>query len=606
MACKECNVGTYVKSGHGTSIRDCEVCPEGTNQSIQAGFRACRCKVGYARTDRYGPCFVCLIDKGLDCTNDFRLLAYGYFWYWNFSSANITSYRLFVSNLKDESKNISLYTNYTSEIPSTFRCPRTQSCPNTNGEIQGQCAEGYTGWLCTRCLPGYYSVLNTCIKCPEKSSLILEIGAFVSVCVFICFLFSWQLKRDAKRDRQSRSFLDVVISRVKILLGFYQVVGEIFASVHDISWKGPLVIIGTFISSLELNILRIFVRPRCISEMLVINPKIEFIIGVSCPVVIITIPLCIYQTRKLYLKCKRFFYSATQFYQSNLKNLRTRLITCVIVLLFLFYPPICSVIFELYPRACKTFYLDKDKIYNVTRLRANYDFDCEDLAVYQTCAYIFTGVYVVMFPAVLLYMLWLYVPRTSKPSTSRIDQQNSFSQEEGNHDDELTPLVINDANSRSQPAPLWLSFLCENYKEKYWFWEIIELSRKVTQTLLITLCGWEDRLTVLMTTCISVLFLLLHAWYRPMKESNEQRLQMFSLTVIFINVLVAANDVQEDDYEESISVILILLNILVLVIIVGEVLMTLVVHIKHSKLSKIFVVRFRKFRLRWKRYFSTK
>ncbi|PIK56396.1 hypothetical protein BSL78_06709 [Apostichopus japonicus] len=56
VACKQCNKGTYVKSGGGSSTKDCEVCPGGTNQSTFAGYRACSCKENYARTDRYGPC----------------------------------------------------------------------------------------------------------------------------------------------------------------------------------------------------------------------------------------------------------------------------------------------------------------------------------------------------------------------------------------------------------------------------------------------------------------------------------------------------------------------------------------------------------------------
>ena len=43
---------------------------------------------------------------------------------------------------------------------------------------------------------------------------------------------------------------------------------------------------------------------------------------------------------------------------------------------------------------------------------------------------------------------------------------------------------------------------------------------------------------------------------------------MFSLTVIFLNVIVAANDIP-DDHEGSIGTILVLLNIIMLVIIAG-------------------------------------
>lgn len=44
---------------------------------------------------------------------------------------------------------------------------------------------------------------------------------------------------------------------------------------------------------------------------------------------------------------------------------------------------------------------------------------------------------------------------------------------------------------------------------------------------------------------------------------------MFSLTVIFINVIVAANEVP-DEHEDSVAVILVILNVIVLLIIVGK------------------------------------
>ncbi|KAJ8035733.1 Leucine-rich repeat-containing protein 15 [Holothuria leucospilota] len=564
MSCKACNDGTYVKDGHGQSIQDCEVCPEGTNQTIAAGLRACFCKTGYSRTDRYGPCSICLEEDGLDCSHDFKLLRPGYFWSWDFPSANLSNYRKFVQNLQKEERNLSSYVKYIEQIPRVFPCQRSKSCPNNNDIIEGQCADGYKGWLCSNCQSEYYSVLNTCVPCPRKEILILEIGLFLSVCVFVCYLFSWQIRKDANRHSKQRSLVDIVISRVKILLGFYQVVGEIFSSLHEINWTGPLVLIGTFISSLELNILRIFVRPRCLSEKLVMNPQTEFIIGVSCPIVIIVLPFVLYQTRKLYLKCKSLIYHVPYF-RAHLYNFKLRLYTCVIVLMFLTYPPICSVIFELYPKACKTFYLDKDGNHSVTRLRSDLDVDCEGLIVYHYFAYFFTGSYVIAFPTLLLFLLWKYCSGTDR---TRVNVHSINSMESDSSTTEEQSLIENVTTYSSRSVPVWLNFLRENYKDQFWFWEIIELSRKVTQTLLITLFGWEDRLTVLLTTCISVLFLLLHARYRPMKSSYEQRLQMLSLTVIFINVVIASNEVPST-YDDAVTIILILLNILMLLIIAG-------------------------------------
>ncbi|PIK44905.1 hypothetical protein BSL78_18243 [Apostichopus japonicus] len=517
-ACKLCNVGTYVKKGRGTSPHDCEVCPEGTNQTVDAGFRACYCKYNYARTDRYGPCSLCL-EEGLNCSLEFKDILPGYMWNWNFPLANLSYYEHFVGNLKVNYDPGTIPAKYTGEIPRIFECPRTESCPNDNDSLSGNCAKGYTGWLCTNCEPKYYSVLTSCVPCPSLAFLVLESCVFVIVCALACFLLVLQIKRKSSREQNERSLFDVIIGRIKILLGFYQVIGEIFTSLHDIKWTGTLVIMGKFISAFEINILRLFVRPRCFDEKLDLNPKIQFIIGAVLPVVIMLIPFMYYQGNKLYVFI-RFSPIVRMSLRSHFQNLKKGLFACVVVLLFVIYPPVCSVIFSLYPLSCKSFHIDQDKKYNITRLRSDFDVDCTGLQAYHVSAFILTVIYVIALPAALLYLLCKNFCLSARKKDSLMDDLPP-----DNTDDPTDPLVINNSPTYSS-TPTWLNFLSENYKKEFWFWEIVELARKVTQTLLITLFGWEDRLTVILTTCISVLFLLLHARYRPMKSSYEQGLQV--------------------------------------------------------------------------------
>ncbi|PIK34530.1 hypothetical protein BSL78_28646 [Apostichopus japonicus] len=394
--CKLCNPGTYVIHGHGTSAKECEVCPEGTNQSRHAGYRACYCKDNYARMNRYGSCFLCL-EEGLNCSHEFQSLLPGYAWNWSFPYANISYYEQFVVSLRDDPATAP--TNYTGEVPRIFKCPRLESCANDNESISGNCAVGYRGWLCTNCQAGYYSVLTLCVPCPTMAVLIAETCVFFFVCGLSCFLLSWQLKRNTSgKERTSRSFIDVIIARIKILLGFYQVVGEIFTSLHNINWSGPLVVLGKFIAAFEINILRLFVRPRCFDEKLDLNPKIQFLIGAILPVLVVLIPFTFYQAKKVYVFI-RFSLIIRISYRSHFEKLKTSLFACVVVLWFLIYPPVCSVIFSLYPISCKAFSLNQDKTHNITRLRSDFDTDCAGLRAYHISAFILTITYVIAFPA---------------------------------------------------------------------------------------------------------------------------------------------------------------------------------------------------------------
>lgn len=507
--CKKCNVGLYVQNGGGTSSKDCRVCPEGTNKTIHAGYRACFCKREYARTDRYGPCFLCK-QKGLNCDEEFQALLPGYMWNWTIPSASIIDYKKFVENVNECFHPKTENTKYTGSIPRVFKCPITGHCPNDNDSIAGNCEVGYRGWLCTNCVPGYHLVLKSCVPCPSLSIIILECCIFLIICALVYFLLNRRVKQN--KEQQSRSSFDIVVARIKILLGFYQVIGEILSSLDNISWTGSLVTIGKFITAFEVNILKLFVRPRCINVDFDFNSKLQFIVASITPLVIALVPFIYYLTRKLFVRIRysREVYTSLQ---SRFQTLKTCLCSNVVVLWFIIYPPICSIIFSMYPMSCKSFALDQNDTYSITRLRSDLDLDCSGLQAYHIAAFLLTPVYVIGFPVIILYHLrknYMHSHNYSSEIVPFGKTQNSC----------VSPVTHDSSTSR------WIHFFCEIYKKDFWFWEIVELTRKVTQTLLITLYGWEDRRTVLLTTLTSVLFLLLHARYQPMKKSYEQGLQV--------------------------------------------------------------------------------
>lgn len=152
LNCKDCNIGTFVRNGSGQSIEQCQVCPEGTNQTMAAGFRACVCKHGYTRNNRFKSCELCQ-EEGLNCTfHEYKALLPGYYWNWSFPTANLDEYQSFAKNLEDESRFYeSQFINYSKEIPKIYKCPRSASCVNhmsyTSKGISGSCGYGYTGWL---------------------------------------------------------------------------------------------------------------------------------------------------------------------------------------------------------------------------------------------------------------------------------------------------------------------------------------------------------------------------------------------------------------------------------------------------------------------------
>ncbi|KAJ8018455.1 hypothetical protein HOLleu_43549 [Holothuria leucospilota] len=561
--CKTCVDGTFVNNTNASSFAQCTLCPEGTNQTRLAGYRACFCKANYSRTNRFMGCSICE-DNGVNCSFDYKFLRPGFYWNWSFPSTNLTAYAQFVANLQTNSSLYDMDTiEYNDLMPYAHDCPNDYSCPNnkshTVGRLSGTCAKGYRGWMCYQCENNYYRVLNSCRQCPGHWWIISETILVVVIVLGALYFLICQSK-DKRKALQSgeRSLVDKVSSRLKIILGFYQVVGELFESLHDINWVGPLSSVGRLLSFRNINAFSLFVRPRCLNSNFVFDSKLQFKIALTFPVFVFMTAILVYIVGKLILVRK--FYKNRSDMTHHVVKLRSKIYFYILLLLFVTYTPTCVAIFAFYHKACQEFLKYQGINETISLLRSDFDVECDEkLEAYHIAAYVGTVVHVITFPLILLYLLNKY----GKQGDVR-GEDNAIEDETKHH--ERTSLL---SPSEVRPIPFWMKFICENYKPRFWYWEVVELARKATQTAFVTLLGWDDSLTLLSTIGLSVLFLTLHAKFSPMKSSFEQRLQMFSLTAIFINVLIVAVDIPHE-YGELVSTPLILLNLIIIVTITGE------------------------------------
>jgi len=85
-----------------------------------------------------------------------------------------------------------------------------------------------------------------------------------------------------------------------------------------------------------------------------------------------------------------------------------------------------------------------------------------------------------------------------------------------------------------------LRFLFESYKSRSWYWELVEMSRKVSITSGLILLGQETRSYVGLTLVIAGMYGTLFCWMRPLKDAFENRLMSTSLAVIVVNLIIGA------------------------------------------------------------------
>jgi len=161
--------------------------------------------------------------------------------------------------------------------------------------------------------------------------------------------------------------------------------------------------------------------------------------------------------------------------------------------------------------------------------------------------------YVVGFPLVTLFLLWKYHPK---------EAQNNFPDQEGNE---------------VQAA---LSFLYENYSPNCWFWEVLELVRKIILTSVLILIGSESRTNLGVASIMSGLYTVLFASYKPISDSFEYWLQVASLLATCANMNIGlllkipeesiSSGIKTEVEGTGITAVLILVNVFVLGMIVGK------------------------------------
>ena len=124
-----------------------------------------------------------------------------------------------------------------------------------------------------------------------------------------------------------------------------------------------------------------------------------------------------------------------------------------------------------------------------------------------------------------------------------------------------------------------ISFLYENYNEHAWYWELVELIRKLVLTCGIILIGRESRANVGLASICSGLFAIAFVFRKAIRDEFEDKLQLTSLPVIFLNLGIGvilkipkesvASDVDQYVDPLLVNILVVGANVLVILLIVG-------------------------------------
>ena len=425
-------------------------------------------------------------------------------------------------------------------IPRAYACPLAETCL---GGILSKCAVGYTGPLCAVCESGYFPMMTKCRRCPSPLWIIAQIALTLIALGFIIFII---LREKNKKDNDSsRSFTDIFLARLKIVIGFYQVSSSTFDSFSYISWPGPIVTMMQYAKTLQLNLLQI-VPLNCLDDEITINAYSYFTMSITITAVVIVFG---FLTHFIF----NYYQATTGKDKDQHKQYKEKCYSCLFLILFITFPSTCTQIIKMLPVACHVI-CSSDDINCKSYLRADYSIECNTSRydVYGALS-IAALTYCISFPIFIILVLM----------RGRLVKNQD-----------------KNANDNSVVIYNGIRFLYENYSPACWFWEIVELVRKVLFTSLLILLNAESRTSLGLTSIASGLYSVLFALHKPINDVFEHWLQLTSLIVTSVNFTIGmlmkipqeetSSGLSNEGDSLIVTVLLVAANIAVVIIIAGK------------------------------------
>ena len=592
IRCKKCSVGQYVPPGKhpGKSPLDCITCPSGTNTNSSAGYRACHCLSGYSRTYRFGPCRKCSLD-GFHCqVKDYPILRKGYWMSWNKNEQCKHSFKSFMTNLDTEDNSYNRdANNFRCSLPIAHKCPINNSC---DGGVDATCNKGYTGVLCAVCDSGYMKQFNKCVTCSSPVVSVTECMAYFLLFVILCWLMSKLDKIILAREDEKkveRTFADLIQSSLKIVMGFYQVLVQIINAFKSIEWPNALTHAVKVFEFVELSVLRI-PSLHCIRSDWRLNAIGEFWFSLIAMAIIPSLLLIYFALKTAISYC---YVSEEDFGRKRIVSVKNCL-QSIVLFFFATYPFISTKIFHVLPAGCHKFCTVKKNGHCLNRmsyLRNDYSVKCPgtdgDPNFNVDYAYI-SLVLPVGLPFLLLYLLWRFAPKDGNeiPAQRHMgiqgenleenDEEHNYVDWEGYNAPLISGKVV---NSEKSVAEFALKMTYGNYKTSCWYWEFIEMVRKLVMVAASSFLFQNLKIGLYSNILLSVLFVVLHARKWPMKDSFDNYMQLLALVSVTVNLCYSVTkassigdseimDKKEDDF--ALGLMLVSLNSLLVILIVGR------------------------------------
>ena len=399
-----------------------------------------------------------------------------------------------------------------------------------------------------------------------------QLSIILVILLIAMIALAWRRKR--KVEKAQGSFLvDIILSKLNIIIGFYQVTYGLLETFSYIQWPDSLQIIGKYSEILQLNILQI-APVHCLFTGLHMNAFGDLIAMMTINAAVIGISGISYGVHKqIVLRRQKLDSTVKVIKISQTKELVYR---NLFFFLHATYLSTCSKTANVLPLACRRLCRDDKEDFCYKYLKADCSMQCQGSNYNYSLivAYISTA-YIIALPVASFVTLWRQQRVIMATENTKTNKDPSVGME----------------------MCSGLHFLFENYKARSWYWELIEMSRKVILTSGLALVGQESRSYIGLTWVVAGMYGMLFAYVRPIQDEFENRLMTTSLAVTVVNLAIGAVSripaenipVSIDPLSETVLFKILVLgaNTLVIGLLVGRIILSSIIIKKIMGLSKI-------------------
>ena len=283
-----------------------------------------------------------------------------------------------------------------------------------------------------------------------------------------------------------------------------------------IEWPDSLEVIAEYSELLQLNVLQM-VPLECLIKGFRVNAFGNMFTMMAVNSLIICVSGVAYGVRKVVIARNESLKEEEK--SSKLSETKELVYRNLFFFLYVTYLNTCTTTANVLPLACQTLCRDEKEESCSKFLKADYSVRCHDQNYNEVIllGYISTA-YVMILPAATFIALWKHRRVISGKGTAKLTQDSGS-----------TAKVVRG-----------LCFLFENYKPSSWYWELVEVCRKLILTSGLILVGQQSRSYIGLAWVVAGMYGVLFSSISPIQDVVENRMMVTSLCVTIVNLGIGA------------------------------------------------------------------